>query len=80
MRHGRRFSCWSASALCLSCERAPVKPMGWVAFAMLSYSVGCLLSFNRWARAHVAEHMTASAFSEFTVGSSMKKSQLSSLL
>uniref|UniRef100_A0A7S2NPG3 Uncharacterized protein n=1 Tax=Haptolina brevifila TaxID=156173 RepID=A0A7S2NPG3_9EUKA len=36
-------------ALCLSCERAAIKPLGWVALGMLSYSVICLLLFNRLA-------------------------------
>lgn len=37
--------------LCLSCERAAVKPMGWLALAMLTYGLLCMWGFGRWAKA-----------------------------
>ena len=52
---------------------------------MLFYSVACLVGFNRWAHAHVAEHMVKRSPAGLAVfaagaGKSAKKSQLSSLL
>ena len=46
-----------ASVLCLSCERAPVKPLGWIAFALLAYAICCLVIFKRWANARVRAHL-----------------------
>lgn len=43
--------CWR-----LSCERTPVKPLGFVALAMLGYGVVCMRCFHRWADAAVAAH------------------------
>ena len=42
-------------ALCLSCDRAAVKPLGWTALAMLTYSVGGLVLFKRWAAQQVGK-------------------------
>ena len=44
-----------ASALCFSCERAPIKPLGWAALAMLSYSIACLVSFYQWVNSRLAD-------------------------
>ena len=35
--------------LCWDCEDAPVKPLGWLAFAMLGYAIVALVLFNVWA-------------------------------
>ena len=40
--------------LCLSCERAAVKAMGWVALGMLTYGLLCMWGFGRWAKAATA--------------------------
>ena len=48
-----------SASLCLRCERAAVKPLGWVAFAMLFYAVVCLVCFNWWAERHVASSLGA---------------------
>ena len=40
--------------LCLSCERAAVKAMGWVALGMLAYGLLCMWGFGRWAKAATA--------------------------
>ena len=40
--------------LCLSCERAAVKAMGWVALGMLAYGLLCMWGFGRWADAATA--------------------------
>lgn len=59
------------SALCVSCERAPVKPLGWAAFGMLGYAIACLYGFSVWAEGHVKSYVKArsiAALSEFTIG------------
>jgi len=38
-----------AEALCLSCERAVVKPLGWCALGMLVYAVSCRQIWQAWA-------------------------------
>lgn len=38
-----------AEALCLSCERAVVKPLGWCALGMLFYAIGCRQIWQAWA-------------------------------
>ena len=45
--------------LCLSCERAAVKRLGWVALGMLGYGLLCMWGFGKWADAKVrsAGHM-----------------------
>ena len=40
--------------LCLSCERAAVKAMGWLALGMLTYGLLCMWGFGRWAKAATA--------------------------
>jgi len=40
--------------LCLFCERAAVKAMGWVALGMLAYGLLCMWGFGRWAKAATA--------------------------
>jgi hypothetical protein len=42
------------AVLCLSCERAAVKPFGWVALGMLTYGLLCMWGFGRWADAATA--------------------------
>ena len=42
------------AVLCLSCERAAVKPFGWVALGMLTYGLLCMWGFGRWANAATA--------------------------
>lgn len=45
--------------MCLSCERAAVKPLGYVAFGMLFYAVVCLTCFNQAASRHVRLYLDA---------------------
>jgi len=44
------------SALCISCERAAVKPLGWLAFGMLAYALVCHIGWRRWAAGAVKAH------------------------
>ena len=49
-----------AQALCLHCERAAVKPLGWAAFVMLGYALACRQLWQRWADAAVRARTSSS--------------------